>query len=178
MSLRRALSLALLVSVPMISLACGETVRPDGGSGLLEVGAQAPDLRAEAHDGTKVALRSLGKPAVIYFYPADETPGCTKEACAFRDVWPAYEAAGVQVIGVSTQDQASHEAFALAHELPFPLVSDTEETWAAAFGVPVKVGYTQRVSFLLDARGVVAKVYPDVDPGLHAGEVLDHAAEL
>lgn len=179
--LRSSIPLLLLLAscCPIVSLVgCGETQRPDGGTGLLEVGALAPDLSATAHDGTAISLRALGKPAVVYFYPKDGTPGCTKEACAFRDIWTEFEKAGVLVIGVSTDDDASHREFAAEHELTFPLIADTQKTWADAFGVSVKAGFTERVSFLLDANGKLANVYPGVDPGVHAREVLDDAAKL
>jgi peroxiredoxin Q/BCP len=175
---RPLLLLLALASPSMSSLGCAETVRPDGGTGLLAVGAMAPDLSATAHDGTAVALRSLGKPAIVYFYPKDGTPGCTEEACAFRDIWSEYEQAGVLVIGVSTDDDASHREFASKHELTFPLIADTDKTWARSFGVGLKAGYAERVSFLLDATGKIAEVYPGVDPGVHAREVLDDAAKL
>lgn len=181
MSLHRPITLSLLLALasPVALLSgCGETERPDGGTGLLEVGAMAPDLSATAHDGTAIALRSLGKPAVVYFYPKDDTPGCTKEACAFRDIWTEYQTAGVLVIGVSTDDDESHREFAQKHELTFPLVADTDKTWATSFGVGLNGGYAQRVSFLLDGAGKIAKVYPGVDPGVHAQEVLDDAAKL
>ena len=173
------LALTLTAALPLLGLAgCGETERPDGGSGLLEVGAKAPALTTTAHDGTALDLQALGKPAVVYFYPADDTPGCTKEACAFRDVWSDYETANVMVIGVSTQDLESHREFAKTHELPFPLVADVDQSWAKAFGVAVRGGYAQRVSFLLGADAKIAKVYPGVDPGVHAGEVLEDASGL
>lgn len=172
-----ALLLALSTPTSLLS-ACGETERPDGGKGLIEAGAPAPDLSATAHDGTAIALRSLGKPAVVYFYPKDDTPGCTAEACAFRDIWSEYEQAGVMVIGVSTDDDASHREFAKKHELTFPLIADTNEAWAKAFGVSVSAGYAERVSFLIDGSGKIAKVYPGVDPGVHAREVLADAAKL
>ncbi len=172
-------ALLLALTIPTSLLAgCGETERPDGGVGPLEAGALAPDLSATAHDGTAIALRSLGKPAVIYFYPKDGTPGCTTEACAFRDIWTEYEKAGVMVIGVSTDDDASHREFATKHELTFPLIADTTEAWAKAFGVSVSAGYADRVSFLIDGAGKIAKVYPGVDPGVHARQVLDDAAKL
>lgn len=160
-----------------------ETETPEGEQseakkGLLAAGTEAPALQATAHDGTDINLRELGKPAVVYFYPADDTPGCTAEACAFRDIWSDYEAAGVLVIGVSTQDLESKRAFAEKHELPFPLVADTDQQWAKAFGVRVRAGYAQRVTFLLDGSGTIAKVYPDVDPGVHAAEILQDAAGL
>ncbi|PRP99008.1 putative peroxiredoxin bcp [Enhygromyxa salina] len=170
--------LLLCLAMPVASGACGETQRPDGGTGLLEAGVQAPKLEATAHDGTELTLGSLAKPAVVYFYPADDTPGCTKEACAFRDIWSEYEAAGVMVIGVSTQDNESHREFAEKHEIPFPLVADTDKRWATAFGVKLRGGYAARVSFLLDRDGKVVEVYPGVDPGVHAREVLDDAAKL
>ncbi len=179
--LRTLTALTLVLTCPLLLTlpACGgPTQRPDGGTGLLEVGSEAPALQATAHDGTALDLRALGKPAVVYFYPADDTPGCTAEACAFRDIWSEYESAGVLVIGVSTQDLASKREFAEKYELPFPLVADTDESWAKGFGVTVKVGYAERVSFLLDAKGKVAQVYPGVDPGVHAREVLDDAAKL
>ena len=182
MSRRRSiasLSLFLALSCPVLLISgCGETERPDGGSGLLEVGATAPDLSATAHDGTAISLRSLGKPAVVYFYPKDDTPGCTKEACAFRDIWNDYQTANVLVIGVSTDDDESHREFAEKYELTFPLIADTDEMWAKSFGVAVNGGYAQRVSFLLDGAGKIAKVYPGVDPGVHAQQVLEDAAAL
>jgi len=141
-------------------------------------GAHAPELVATAHDGTVVDLSNLGKPAVVYFYPKDGTPGCTKEACAFRDVWSKYETAGVMVIGVSADSNESHAAFAAEHELPFPLVADEDGTWAKAFGVGTKLGMTDRESFLIGPDGTIAKVYPGVDPGVHAEEVLRDAAAL
>ncbi|PRP95159.1 peroxiredoxin [Enhygromyxa salina] len=170
--------LLLCLAAPIVGTACGETERPDGGTGLLAVGAQAPALEATAHDGTTLELGSLGKPAVVYFYPADNTPGCTKEACAFRDIWTEYEAAGVMVIGVSTQDNASHIEFAEEHAIPFPLIADTDKTWATGFGVKLRGGYAERVSFLLDRNAKIVAVYPGVDPGVHAREVLDAAAKL
>lgn len=175
----RRSSLALALTALLLLPVCkAETERPDGGTGLLAAGSETPALQATAHDGTALDLRALGKPAVVYFYPADDTPGCTAEACAFRDIWTEYESAGVLVIGVSTQDLDSKRAFAEKHELPFPLVADTDESWAKAFGVTVRGGYAERVSFLLDSKGNVAKVYPGVDPGVHAREVLADAAGL
>ena len=145
----------------------------------IEEGDKAPAFSLKSDQGQTVRLSQFkGSPVVLYFYPKDDTPGCTKEACAFRDVWSEYEAADVLVIGVSTQDNESHQAFAEEHELPFPLVADVDQTWATAFGVAVHGGYAQRVSFLLDAGAKVAKVYPGVDPGVHAREVLDDAAAL
>jgi peroxiredoxin Q/BCP len=158
---------------------CGGVKRPDGGTGLLPVGSATPDLRAKDQHGAEQSLAAeRGHPTVVYFYPKDATPGCTKEACAFRDAWDRYKAARVQVFGVSSDDVGSHEQFAKAQKLPFPLLADTTGAWATAFGVPSTLGMTKRVTFLLDKDGKVAKVYPDVDPGVHAGEVLGDATAL
>src|SRR5215471_14936554 len=105
------------------------------------VGKAPPDFSATAHDGTRLHLAELnGKPVVVYFYPKDETPGCTKEACAFRDAWDGLAKKGVVLIGVSTDDAASHKAFAEHHKLPFHLVSDPNGDLAKAFGVPMNQG--------------------------------------
>lgn len=149
-----------------------------GGPRLAE-GAQAPALTAQAHDGTAVDLSKLGgRPTVVFFYPKDGTPGCTKEACAFRDVWSDYESAGVGIVGVSADSTDSHKSFAAEHELPFPLVADEDGTWAKAFGVDTTLGMTSRESFLIGPQGHIAKVYPGVDPGVHAAEVLADAQAL
>ncbi len=113
---------------------------------------------------------------VVYFYPKDATPGCTKEACAFRDVWSEYERQNVRVIGVSNDDVDSHRSFATEHRLPFPLVADADGEWARTFGVPQFAGFYSRVSFLVGQDGRVLRTYRDVDPGLHAREILQDAA--
>jgi peroxiredoxin Q/BCP len=162
-----------------LALGCGATRRPDGGSGLLPAGSVVPDLAAPDQAGKVRRIGDeRGHPLVVYFYPKDATPGCTREACAFRDAWERYKQAGVQVYGVSADDQKSHEQFAKEEHLPFPIVADPTHAWSAAFGVPTRLGIDSRVSFLLDGEGKVAKVYPDVDPGLHADEVLKDAAGL
>jgi thioredoxin-dependent peroxiredoxin len=176
---RRSFSLGVAVALGATLIGCGARQRTDGGKGLLPEGTAAPDLRATDQDGKAHAITDeRGHPLVVYFYPRDATPGCTKEACAFRDVWKKFEAAGVQVFGVSSDDQASHAAFAREHKLTFPLLSDVDNTWAKAFGVPSTLGMYSRVTFLLDPSGKVAKVYPDVDPGVHAERVLADAAAL
>lgn len=170
----------LRLAVPalfMLSIAgCGATRRPDGGEGLLAVGAEAPNLTALDQNGKSHRLADeKGHPVIVYFYPKDGTPGCTKEACAFRDAWDKFTAANVQVFGVSEDDAKSHEEFAKEQKLPFPILADPNGEWLRAFGVPSRLGMASRVSFLIDASGKVAKVYPDVDPGVHADEVLKDA---
>ena len=141
---------------------------------LLAVGAEAPSLRADAHNGETVDLSALrGKPVVVYFYPKDDTPGCTVEAQEIRDVWSELKSTGAVVIGVSSDDVASHQAFAEKHALPFLLVPDSDHAIAHKFGVPVTNGKAKRVSFLIGKDGKVAKVFPDVKPQGHGRELLD-----
>jgi peroxiredoxin Q/BCP len=164
----------LFCSLAAIAIGCRGTVkRPDGGRGLLPVGAPAPDLVARDVQGREVRLSSLrGKWVVVYFYPADDTPGCTKEACAFRDTWRRYEDAGVAIIGVSSNSPEKHREFQKKYGLPFPLAADEDGAIGTSYGVPKKIWGYDRVSFLVDEEGRVAKVWPSVDPGVHANEVL------
>lgn len=180
---RVALALAALVALVALALlvvACGGTVkRPDGGVGLLPVGSTAPDVAGEGPAGEQVRLSQLrGKPVVVYFYPKDDTPGCTKEACAFRDAWKSYESAGVAVLGVSNDSAASHREFQKKHTLPFPLVADESGAVAASYGVSKKLFGYERVTFLVGKDGRVAHVWPDVDPGVHARDVLAEVQKL
>lgn len=141
--------------------------------GELAVGKAPPDFTAKDQDGNEIKLSALkGKPVVVYFYPKDETPGCTKEACAFRDAWKDLEKKGVVLIGISTDTAESHKAFAKHHELPFHLVSDESGTIAKSFGVPNRAGFLGRQSFVIGADGNVKKIYRDVDVAKHAGEIL------
>ncbi len=143
-----------------------------GSSKLLAVGAVAPDFSATTKAGEPIMLSSLHEPVVVYFYPKDETPGCTKEACAFRDAWAKFEAKHVGLIGVSRDTQQSHREFVKSHNLPFPLAADEDGKIAASYGVSSTMGFTERVSFLVNAEGKIVKVWPKVDPAIHADEVL------
>ncbi len=111
----------------------------------------------------------------MYFYPKDDTPGCTVEAQGLRDGWADVQAAGLHVFGVSLQDAASHQAFIEKHDLPFPLVVDTDGAVAKAFRVPVKGEYAARQSFLIGKDGRIERVWLDVDPQAHAAEVIGAA---
>jgi peroxiredoxin Q/BCP len=161
-----ALSLSLLG-------ACAPVARPDGGRGLLPVGVMAPDVVGTTEDGQPAALSAArGHAAVVYFYPKDETPGCTHEACAFRDAFMRYQARHVTIFGVSRDSEASHKQFRANHRLPFPLVADEEGDVARAYGVSSTLGMASRVTFLVGRDGRIARVWPDVDPAVHAREVL------
>jgi thioredoxin-dependent peroxiredoxin len=166
--------LVAFVSVACVALAaCGSVQRPDGGKGMLPVGAATPNVKGVDQKGVVHQLADeRGHWAVVYFYPHDATPGCTKEACAFRDVWAKYTARGVSVLGVSSQDQGSHESFAKDNAIPFPIIADTDHTWASGFGVSSGIFGYSRVSFLVKPDGTIAKRYDDVDPGVHATQVL------
>jgi peroxiredoxin Q/BCP len=173
----------LAVFVLSALVACGAQQRPDGGKGVLEVGAAAPELEGVDASGKRFRLsesRAAGaaKPAVVYFYPKDGTPGCTKEACAFRDAWSRFSDRGVVVFGVSRDSEASHAQFLKEHELPFPLVADESGTIQTAYGVPSHLGMAARITFLVDQAGRIAKVWPDVDPGVHADDVLKAIGQL
>jgi peroxiredoxin Q/BCP len=152
---------------------------PASPAGLLAVGAEMPDVSAPTQDGSTVALKSLrGKPVVVYFYPKDDTPGCTVEAKGFRDAHAQYEAAGAVVLGVSLDDTSSHKAFAEKYALPFSLLADTNGEITRAFGVKARGGFAQRVTFLMGRDGKVAKVWQDVDVQAHASDVLAAIAAL
>jgi peroxiredoxin Q/BCP len=134
------------------------------------VGKPAPDFNVKASDGTPLKLSALkGKYVVVYFYPKDETPGCTKEACAFRDAWNELGKRGVVLIGVSADNDESHRKFAEHHKLPFQLVADEKGDLAKLFGVP-NFG---RQSFVIGKDGTVKKVYRSVDVTKHAQEILE-----
>jgi len=139
----------------------------------LPVGAPAPEVIGVGHDGRPATLSSVrGHAAVVYFYPKDETPGCTHEACAFRDAFGKYEERHVTIFGVSRDSEASHEQFRANHSLPFPLVADEDGSVARAYGVSSTLGMASRVTFLVGKDGRIAHVWPNVDPGVHAREVL------
>ena len=146
------------------------TASPDG---LLPVGSPAPEFTATAHDGQAIDLAALrGRYVVLYFYPKDDTPGCTKEACSFRDSWVPLQDAGVVVLGVSTQDNASHAAFAQKYHLPFPLLPDDKGELAAKYHVAVMMGFAHRVTYLIGKDGTIVHVWPSVKPVGHAAEIL------
>ena len=140
---------------------------------LLPVGSPAPNFTTTAHTGEKIELSKLkGKSVVLYFYPKDDTPGCTKEACDFRDNWVKLQKAGVVVFGVSTQDNATHKAFAEKYNLPFALLPDEKGEIAAKYAVPLKDGKARRITYLIGKDGKIKHVWPKVTPVGHAGEIL------
>ena len=136
------------------------------------VGKPAPDFGATAQDGTPTRLASFkGKPVVVYFYPKDETPGCTKEACSFRDAWEAIGKTGAVLIGVSADTVESHKSFAAHYKLPFLLVSDPDGAIGRSYGVEFK-GRHHRETFVIGSDGNVRKAYRQVDVATHAQQIL------
>ncbi|HRI69617.1 MAG TPA: peroxiredoxin [Polyangium sp.] len=139
----------------------------------LAAGDAAPDITLKLHDGKEVRLSSLqGKQVLVYFYPKDDTPGCTIEAQGLKDGWADIQAAGLEVYGVSMQDAESHKAFIDKYSLPFPLVVDTDGAVAKAFRVPTKMTFASRQSFLIGKDGKIKQVWLDVNPKEHAGAIL------
>jgi len=140
------------------------------------VGQPAPDFTLPDQDGNAVSLRDLhGGWSVVYFYPADDTPGCTAEACSFRDSFEEFTDAGARVIGVSSDSVEKHKAFATKYKLPFTLLADTEGTARQAWGVGKTMGLLPgRVTYVLDPEGVVRhKFSSQFKPKKHIGEALD-----
>jgi len=153
--------------------AAGGAPSPGATPTLLAAGAAAPAVTFALHNGEELALSSLrGKPVVVYFYPKDDTPGCTVEAEEIRDLYERLKQSGAVVIGVSTDPRDSHVAFAEKHALPFLLASDEQGQVARAFGVPLKNGRATRVSFVIGPDGIVKRTFPQVTPKGHASELL------
>ncbi len=137
------------------------------------LGKPAPDFTATAQDGTSVHLASLrGKWVVVYFYPKDETAGCTKEACSFRDAWQAIAKTGAVLVGVSADSSESHMAFAQHYKLPFLLLTDPDGAIGREYGVPFE-GHHRRETFVIGADGTVRNVYRKVDVTVHAAQILE-----
>jgi thioredoxin-dependent peroxiredoxin len=147
---------------------------------VIEEGKPAPDFALQSDSGETVSLSGLrGKPVVLYFYPKDDTPGCTAQACGIRDAYGEFERAGAVVLGVSPDDEASHVKFRSKYELPFTLLADTDHAVAEQYGVWGEKKYmgrtymgVSRSTFVIDADGNVKRVMHDVKPATHADDVL------
>jgi peroxiredoxin Q/BCP len=144
---------------------------------LPKVGEAAPDFALSDHHGVRHDLKQYaGKWLVLYFYPKDDTPGCTQEACAFRDDLHKLTAMGAVVIGISVDDSASHAEFAAKYHLPFPLLADSAGAVAARYGAlldMVLFKVAKRYTFLIDTQGRIAKVYTKVETSRHSTEVIE-----
>ena len=162
------IALALLLAFFALRLRAGQEAP--------QVGALAPEFTLPDQQGTPRRLSDFrGQWVVLYFYPKDETPGCTKEACAFRDDWQALTALNAQVIGVSLDDTQSHAQFASKHRLPFLLLADTSGEIVERYGALMNllvVKLAKRHTYLIAPDGKIAQVYRNVDPGGHSREII------
>lgn len=146
---------------------------------MLQIGASVPAFNLSSDSGAQVSAAGLlGQRYLLYFYPKDDTPGCTRQACAFRDALPQFQALGVPVFGVSADDVGKHQKFVRKHQLNFPLLADPERELIEPIGVWVEknmYGRTymgiQRASFLVGSDGRIEMVWPKVSPDRHAAEV-------
>jgi thioredoxin-dependent peroxiredoxin len=164
MNLKNKISSLLFLATPVIA-------------GALQAGDTVPaDLKAKNQDGKTIQFSSFkGKYVLVFFYPKDDTPGCTREACALRDSYEEFKGLNTVVLGVSRQDEKSHKAFIAKHKLPFDLLVDTDGKLGEIFGVktiPV-VGFSKRQSLLIGPDGKIIKRYDDVDPDTHKDIVLN-----
>ena len=147
---------------------------------MLKEGQIAPPFTTQMVTGEQVAPMSLadfhGKKVILYFYPKDETSGCTKEACAFRDGYARYTNAGLVVLGCSVDSADAHKDFIRKNSLPFPLLLDPDKKIATAYGaangIPI-LGLDRRITYVIDENGKIIKVYPNVNPSTHAIEILN-----
>jgi peroxiredoxin Q/BCP len=152
----------------------------------LKIGDKAPDFTMPADGGGEISLKALkGKKIVLYFYPRDDTPGCTTEACAFRDALPDFSKVKTAIVGVSKDTVASHDKFKTKFELPFPLASDKDGTVCEAYGAWAEKSMygkkymgIERSTFLIDEKGIVRGIWRKVKADGHAAEVLKAAAAL
>jgi len=146
----------------------------------LKEGDKAPDFSSPTNGGGHASLSEFrGKNVILYFYPKDDTPGCTKEACAFRDEFGAFKQKGAVVLGVSIDSAKSHDKFIEKYQLPFPLLADADKRIVEAYGVWGEKSFmgrkylgTHRVTFLIGPDGVIKKIWAEVKPEQHAAEVL------
>jgi len=140
---------------------------------LLEPGSAAPDFEGRNQDGALVRFRDLrGQAAVLFFYPEDDTPGCTREACAFRDDTDAFQALGAVVLGVSVQDEASHRAFREKYGLTYDLIADPEKRITRAYNALGLLGVAKRVTYVIAPNGRILAAYRRINPGSHSTEAL------
>lgn len=152
---------------------------------MLKEGDAAPDFTAKNQNGESVKLSDFrGNRVVLYFYPKDDTPGCTKQACSLRDSFETFEEKGIKVFGVSIDDEKSHQKFISKYALPFDLLADTEKEIVNAYGVyGEKTNYGRkymginRTTFLIDANGEIVKIFKKVKVDEHAAEVLEAFGE-
>jgi len=164
----------LIVFISIVAL-CGCSTAAMPGEGT-----QAPDFTLKNQDGTEVTLSQELRHGhvVLYFYPKDSTPGCTKEACSFRDLSEEFRLAGASVFGVNTDSVESHKKFHEKQKLTFSLLADPDAAVTKRYGADGLFNFARRVTYLIDSGGTIRKVYPDVDVAGHAAELLQDVRNL
>jgi thioredoxin-dependent peroxiredoxin len=148
---------------------------------MLKEGSAAPQFSTKDANGDTISLKDLrGEKVVLYFYPKDDTPGCTKEACSFRDAFSKFKKRGIRVLGISPDSETSHKKFAAKYKLPFTLLADTDHSIADAYGAYGEKKFMGRTymgvlrsTFLIDEKGKIKKIFSKVKPDEHANEVLE-----
>lgn len=175
MNLRRRALCQLLSGSVVFGVGLAQAAVPD-------VGQAAPDFELPDQQGKLRRLQDWrGKWLVLYFYPKNDTPGCTEEACTFRDDWLQLQALGAEVVGISVDSSASHAAFAQKYKLPFPLLADEKGEVAARYGTLsdwVVFKYARRYTFVIDPQGRMAKAYRSVDTARHSAEIVADLKQL
>lgn len=171
--MKRILLLAWSILMGLFSFSANAT---------LELGQDAPAFKLIDQNNKTHTLEDYSEEwLIVYFYPKNDTPGCTKEACNFRDDFYQIRELGAQVVGVSVDDQASHEKFAEKYSLPFPLLADVDKEMTKAYGALWKMGpisLAKRYSFIINPEGKIAKIYTKVDPKTHSDEVIADIKQL
>ncbi len=171
-----------IVKSVLMFLSFSSVVNTALAEGVPTVGSQAPVFSLADQNGQPVSLDSLrGKWVVLYFYPKNDTPGCTEEACAFRDDLAQLTALGAQIVGVSIAETASNAEFAKKYHLPFPLLADKDGEVARRYGAYADwmvVRFARRYTFLIDAQGKIAKTYLKVDTSKHSAEIITDLKQL
>jgi thioredoxin-dependent peroxiredoxin len=167
--------------MPALRAALASRAHPIERTNVIEEGKPAPDFELQSDSGELVKLSELrGRPVVLYFYPKDDTPGCTTEACEFRDAYDVFRERGAEVLGVSPDDIASHQKFKSKHELPFTLLADPDHAVAEKYGVWGERKFAgrsymgiNRSTFIIDEEGKVARAMMGIKAAGHAAKVLD-----
>ncbi len=166
-NIRNLFLVSVLFCAALFAFACSS-------GNLLKEGDRAPDFTLQSQDGSEVKLSDLLTRGyvVLYFYPKDDTPGCKKEACAFRDLNQEFRSEGAEIVGISVDDVASHKQFHGKYSLNFTILADPDKKVTEMYGVKSTLGLAKRVTFVIDENGIIKKVFPDVDVAAHATEVL------
>jgi peroxiredoxin Q/BCP len=172
----------LVIVITMVVFAALFVARAARAGELPEVGKPAPDFNLPDQNGVQHVLQEYrGKWLVLYFYPKDDTPGCTQEACAFRDDLNQITELGAQVVGVSVDDSSSHAEFARKYHLPFPLLADKTTETASRYGALMNLMFikvARRYTFLIDPQGNVNKVYLSVETSRHSKQIIDDLKQV